>query len=36
MKIGIIWGSDTGDTEDVSVYIKKKLVNYSVDLIEIS
>ena len=36
MKIGIIWGSDTGDTEDVSAYIKKKLVNYQVDLIEIS
>ena len=36
MNIGIIWGSDTGDTEDVSKYIEKKLVNYNIELIEVS
>ena len=36
MKIGIIWGSDTGDTEEVAIYIKKKLEKYEVELIEVS
>tara|TARA_B100000902_G_C27321423_1_gene924866 strand:+ start:4662 stop:5231 length:570 start_codon:yes stop_codon:yes gene_type:complete len=36
MNIGIIWGSDTGDTEDVTHYIKNKLEKYNVETIEVS
>ena len=36
MTIGIIWGSDTGDTEEVANYIKKKLEKYKVEILEVS
>ena len=36
MKIGIIWGSDSGDTEDVVGYIIKKLNAYSVESINVA
>ena len=35
MKIGIIWGSDSGDTEDVTDYIEKKLGDYNVEKINV-
>ena len=36
MKIGIIWGSDSGDTEDVVGYIIKKIANYNVESINVA
>tara|TARA_B100000780_G_scaffold243840_1_gene187216 strand:- start:1 stop:549 length:549 start_codon:yes stop_codon:yes gene_type:complete len=35
MNIGIIWGSDSGDTEDVMEYIVKKLSKYNVETIHV-
>jgi len=35
MKIGIIWGSDSGDTEDVVDYIIKKINHYDVESINV-
>ena len=35
MKVGIIWGSDSGDTEDVMEYIVKKLSSYNVENIHV-
>ena len=35
MKIGIIWGSDSGDTEDVMEYMVKKLSKYDVESIHV-
>ena len=34
-EVGIIWGSDSGDTEDVTEYIVKKLSKYSVESIHV-
>ncbi len=36
MKIGLIYGSDTGDTEEISHRIKQKLKNFDVTLYEVS
>lgn len=36
MSIGIIWGSDSGDTEDVMEYMLKKLNNYEVETINVA
>ena len=35
MNIGIIWGSDSGDTEDIMEYIVKKLSQYNVENINV-
>ena len=35
MNVGIIWGSDSGDTEDVMEYIVKKLSKYNVESIHV-
>lgn len=35
MNVGIIWGSDSGDTEDVMEYIEKKLSKYNVETIHV-
>ena len=35
MNIGIIWGSDSGDTEDVMEYIVKRLCKYDVETIHV-
>ena len=36
MKIGLIYGSDTGDTEEISNRIKEKLKNFDVTIYEVS
>ena len=35
MNIGIIWGSDSGDTEDIMQYIVKRLSQYNVENINV-
>ena len=36
MKIGIIWGSDSGDTEDTTMYMEGKLSAYDLEIINVA
>lgn len=36
MKIGIIWGSDSGDTEDTTMTMEGKLSNYDLEIINVA
>ena len=36
MKIGIIWGSDSGDTEDTTMTMEGKLTSYDLEVINVA
>ena len=36
MKIGIIWGSDSGDTEDTTMTMEGKLSSYDIEIINVA
>ena len=36
MKIGIIWGSDSGDTEDTTMAMEGKLSSYDLEIINVA